>query len=70
MCKARGWLPLKFVSPGFSGVPDRIILQPGGRIVFVETKAPGRAARARQARVHALLRSYGFRVVILDKLLK
>ena len=31
---------LKWVCPGWSGVPDRIVLLPGGRIVFVETKRP------------------------------
>lgn len=30
----------KWVSPGWSGVPDRIILLPGGRIIFAETKRP------------------------------
>lgn len=32
-----GWC-LKWVCPGWAGVPDRIVLLPGGRIVFVETK--------------------------------
>lgn len=31
---------LKWVCPGWVGVPDRIILLPGGRIHFVETKRP------------------------------
>ena len=31
---------LKWVCPGWSGVPDRIILLPGGRIIFAETKRP------------------------------
>lgn len=31
---------LKWVCPGWSGVPDRIILLPGGRIHFVELKRP------------------------------
>lgn len=31
---------LKWVCPGWSGVPDRIVLLPGGRICFVETKRP------------------------------
>ncbi len=36
---AGGWC-LKWICPGWAGVPDRIILLPGGRIVFVETKRP------------------------------
>lgn len=31
---------LKWVCPGWSGVPDRIVLLPHGRIVFVELKRP------------------------------
>ena len=36
--KRMGGLAYKFVSPGNSGVPDRIILMPGGKIYFVELK--------------------------------
>jgi len=36
--KQMGGLAYKFVSPGNSGVPDRIILMPGGKIYFVELK--------------------------------
>ena len=35
-----GGLCLKWVCPGWSGVPDRIILLPGGKVMFVETKRP------------------------------
>lgn len=55
-----GGLCLKFVSPGCTGVPDRIVLLPGGRIVFVELKQPkGRVSR-RQEYVIRLLRALGF----------
>lgn len=40
MVEAHGGLCLKWVCPGWSGVPDRIILLPGGRVLFVETKRP------------------------------
>jgi hypothetical protein len=40
MVEARGGLCLKWVCPGWSGVPDRIILLPGGRVMFAETKRP------------------------------
>ena len=33
-------LCLKWVCPGWAGVPDRIVLLPGGRIIFVELKRP------------------------------
>lgn len=38
--KKHGGQCLKWVCPGWSGVPDRIILLPGGRIMFAETKRP------------------------------
>lgn len=53
---------LKFVSPGFTGVPDRIILLPGGRVLFAETKRPGDKERKRQEWVQELLRGLGFEV--------
>lgn len=40
MVKTHGGLCLKWVCPGWSGVPDRIVLLPGGRVVFVELKRP------------------------------
>ena len=33
-----GWLTYKFTSPGTRGVPDRILIQPGGAVHFVEVK--------------------------------
>ena len=58
--EAVGCRCLKFVSPGFTGVPDRIILLPGGKIIFAELKAPGRTERRRQEYVQAILRNMGF----------
>lgn len=40
MVEDHGGMCLKWVCPGWSGVPDRMLLLPGGRIVFVETKRP------------------------------
>lgn len=36
-----GGLCLKWVCPGHKGVPDRMLLLPGGIIAFVEVKRPG-----------------------------
>lgn len=38
--KARGGYCLKWTSPGTTGLPDRIILLPGGRVAFAELKRP------------------------------
>jgi len=61
-----GGIALKFVSPGFSGVPDRLVLMPYGKIAFVEVKAPGEKPRALQLSRHKLLRRLGFKVYVLD----
>ena len=60
--RAPGGLCLKFESPGYTGVPDRLILLPGAAVVFVETKQPGNKERARQLYVHEVLRALGFLV--------
>lgn len=60
--KSMGGLCLKFVTPGFTGVPDRIILLPGAHILFVETKKPGKKERPRQKFVQGILRQLGFTV--------
>ena len=65
--KAIGGLALKFTSPGFDGVPDRIVLFPGGKMAFVEVKAPGEKPRPLQLARHRLLRRLGFRVYELDE---
>ena len=64
--KKRGGLALKFVSPGFDGMPDRIVLMPEGKMAFVEVKAPGKRPRPLQMARQKLIRSLGFLVFVLD----
>ncbi len=64
--KAKGGLCLKFVSPGYDGVPDRIILLPGGKMAFAETKAPGKTMRPLQKRRKRQLEALGFLVFCMD----
>ncbi len=64
--KKRGGMALKFVSPGMNGVPDRIVLLPGGKMAFVELKAPGKVPRAMQEKRMGQLRKLGFLVYMLD----
>ena len=61
-----GGIAPKLVSPGFDGMPDRMVLMPGGRIGFVEVKAPGEKPRPLQLSRHRLLRRLGFKVYVLD----
>ena len=44
--KAAGGLALKLVCPGWTGVPDRLILLPGARVYFAETKDLGKPETA------------------------
>jgi len=66
--KAKGGIAPKFTSPGFDGMPDRLVLLPDGRMGFVELKAPGRKPRALQMARHKLLRRMGFTVYVIDEI--
>lgn len=56
----------KFISPGMSGAPDRIVLLPGGRMYFVELKAPGELPRPLQVYRSKQLKKLGFEVRCID----
>ena len=64
--KAAGGIAPKFTSPGFDGMPDRIVLLPGGHMAFVEVKAHGKKPSPIQMARHRLLRRLGFKVYVLD----
>ena len=59
--KMGGWA-IKLVSPGNAGVPDRLVLLPGGRVVFVELKTETGRLSPLQKQVHDRLRSLGMDV--------
>lgn len=61
-----GGMAIKFIPLHFAGFPDRIVLLPYGRIVFVELKAPGKKPRKLQAKIHKQLRDLGFTVDVID----
>ena len=65
MVKQRGGLCLKFVSPARVGVPDRIVLAPNGRVVFVELKADGGKLSRIQERQIERMRDHGAEVRVL-----
>ena len=64
--KKRGGGCLKLVSPGNSGVPDRLCLFPGGKAIFVEIKAPGKVPRPLQEAQIRKLRNLGFPVFVVN----
>ena len=64
--KAAGGFCPKLVSPGTDGMPDRMVLLPGGRIGFVEVKAPGKKPRPLQEARRRQLAELGFKVYVLD----
>lgn len=64
--KSRDGICPKFVSPGMDGMPDRIVLLPGGKIGFVEAKALGKKPRLLQMKRHRQLQALGFKVFVLD----
>ncbi len=55
MVKQRGGLCYKFVSPANPGVPDRIVITPDGKVIFVELKTEiGRLANIQKWQVSEL----------------
>ena len=66
LVKAKGGIAPKFVSPSYAGMPDRLVLLPGGVFAFAELKAPGMKPRPLQVARHRMLRSLGFKVYVID----
>ena len=64
--KKAGGIALKFVSPDFAGIPDRLVLLPDGMCAFVELKAPGKHTRPLQTVRHRMLQKLGFKVYVID----
>lgn len=64
--KKHGGICPKFTSPGFDGMPDRIVLMPNGKMAFVEVKALGEKPRPLQRARHGMLKRLGFKVYVLD----
>ena len=68
--KEAGGLAIKWVSPSMSGVPDRIVFLPGGKIIFVELKRPGEKPTPLQDRIIGMLRGLGADVRVADSMEK
>jgi hypothetical protein len=65
--RGRGGWAIKLL-PSVSGLPDRLVLLPGGRVIFAELKAPTGTVEPHQTVVHRRLRSLGFTVVVLSSI--
>jgi hypothetical protein len=61
-----GGLSIKLLSNYVRGLPDRLCLLPGGRVLFVEVKTTGEKPRPIQVLMHMTLRRLGFQVEVID----
>jgi hypothetical protein len=64
--KSRKGVALKFFPVSFTGVPDRILLLPGGKLLFAEVKDQGKEPSPRQKVVITQLRQLGFDVRVIN----
>ncbi len=62
LAEHRGGVLLKLSPFGVAGIPDRILLWPGGHVVFIEFKADGKYLKPLQKFWRDKLRRLGFRV--------
>ncbi|MFA6867571.1 MAG: VRR-NUC domain-containing protein [Clostridia bacterium] len=65
-----GGMALKFISPSLVGVPDRLVLMPNGKALFVEFKAPNKKMRPLQQMRKNQLTKLGFKVYYIDNIEK
>lgn len=66
LVKINGGMCVKLLCDQLIGLPDRMCLFPGHKIVFVELKTTGRKPKRIQAYMHNKLRALGFRVEVID----
>lgn len=64
--RALGGSAEKFTSPGRRSVPDRLVILPPGRVIFVELKSPGKKPTPAQLRDHERRRALGCDVRVID----
>lgn len=63
--RALGGVCIK-LAPTVAGVPDRLVVLPGGRVFLVELKAPGGRLRPIQVWFHEKMASLGLGVSVLS----
>ena len=64
--KARGGMALKYTSQYHRGIPDRICLLPGGKVIFVELKSTGKKPTKLQQHAMEQLEKLGFITQVVD----
>ena len=64
--KKEGGTAYKWISPGNDGVPDRIVIFPGGEIYFVELKADGGQVRPLQRKQIGRLQDLGQKALVVQ----
>lgn len=64
----KGGMCLKLSSQYFSGLPDRLVILPGGDIFFVEFKSPTGILSMRQRSVIRQLKELGVRVEVINEI--
>ncbi len=65
--KQKGGLCLKLLPFAFTGLPDRLVLLPRGRVLFCETKSTRDTVSPRQKLVHRKLAELGFEVLLINE---
>lgn len=66
LVKANKGMCIKLLCDQLIGLPDRLCLFPGHKIVFVELKTTGQKPKRIQIFMHNRLRALGFRVEVID----
>ena len=68
--KSKGILAYKFTSPARAAVPDRMFVQPDGKIFFIEFKRDGQVPTPAQYREHNRLRGHNVNVFVVDNVVE
>jgi hypothetical protein len=66
--EAAGGMCIKLVVLALGGLPDRLVLLPKGKIMFVELKAPAKGPTPLQVYMHGKIRALGFEVHVVNTL--
>ena len=66
LVKINNGMCIKLLCDQLTGLPDRMCLFPGHKIIFVELKTTGRKPKRIQVYMHNKLKALGFRVEVID----